>query len=98
MKAVEVAQQGLREYPKGEWTADLRKVMDNVKHAEITVSIPFIYPERETEVKVSFANVTDVTLELYRLNLSPASKALLENNWSSLLKSTGRRWLLANIV
>lgn len=91
VKAVEVAQQGLREYPKGEWTADLRKVMDNVKHAEITVSIPFIYPERETEVKVSFANVTDVTLELYRLNLSPASKALLENNWSSLLKKYGSK-------
>lgn len=95
-KAVDVAQRALKEYPKGDWAADLNKVIEQAKRTLVDLSIPFVYPEYNTEIKVSFANANAITLELYRLNLSPSSKDLSENKWDYLLKKYGKRVSVTN--
>lgn len=94
VKVVETAREGLKKYPKGEWTKDLQTQIEYVTRPWLSLDIPFIYPDYEAEVNVSYTNLEGVTLELYRLNL-PAQAAQLQPRSNSkqeaLIKQYGKK-------
>lgn len=91
-KVAEVAEEGLRRYPKGEWAAELRRYLRMAQRPSLQVRIPFAYPGRTADVEVSFANLTGVTFEWYRLNLPSLSPRLREERKAAeLLKQYGRK-------
>lgn len=75
-KVVEVAQEALRRFPKGEWADRLHRYVRAAVRPELQARLPFVYPDRLADVHVRFANLTGVTFECYRLSLPPASPLL----------------------
>lgn len=91
-QVVEVAAEGLRRYPKGEWAAELRRYVRMAQRPSLQVRIPFAYPGRTADVEVSFANLSGVTFEWYRLELPSLSPRLREERKAEeLLKQYGRK-------
>lgn len=93
-EAVETAREGLRKYPKGDWTKDLQAQIDYITRPSLNVNIPFIYPRYETDVNLTYANLEGVTLELYRLDLAPTSALLQfreETKHEDLIKRYGKK-------
>ncbi len=90
-RTVEVARKGLALYPGGEWTASLNGVIACAETPTLSVSVPFVYPEYESELKVRFSNLKGVSLDLYRLNLTAASEELAKYQTDELLKRYGKK-------
>ena len=78
-KVVEVANEGLKRYPKGAWTDVLSRYIRMAQRPQLQTRIPFVYPSIRTAVSVSFANLSGVTFEWYRLSVSPLSSQLRED-------------------
>ena len=94
VKAVETAREGLKKYPKGEWTKDLQTQIDYITRPELRLQIPFIYPDYEADLNVSYANLEGVTLELYRLDLPAQAAQLQPRNdikQETLIKQYGKK-------
>lgn len=91
VKAVEVANKGLAAYPQGEWTKELKQVIARAETPALQVRIPFIYPKYEAKLRVTFANLTGVTLELYRLKMHPSDDRLNTEKEENLIKSYGTK-------
>ncbi len=93
-KAVKVAREGLDKYPDGRWAENLQAQIDYITRPQLNVSIPFIYPHYDAEIKVSYANLEGVTLELYRMDFAPSAAALRLRDgmkYETLLKQYGRK-------
>lgn len=43
------------------------------------MNIPFVYPNYEADMNLTYANLKGVSFELYRLNISPASSLIRGN-------------------
>lgn len=80
-KAHEIATEGLRRFPKSDAAAALTGLVKRIETPELNVNIPFIYPEHEVEVHVSYKNLTAVKADLYRLNLKPVSPVLRKGEY-----------------
>ena len=91
VKAVEVARKALKQYPKGEWTKDLKGVIARAETPRLSAKLSFVYPRHETNLQVTFANLNKVTFELYRLNLTAASEPLNSLNAAELVKRYGKK-------
>lgn len=94
VKAVALAREGIKKYPKAPAAAVLQKHINQLTNPYLRAEIPFIYPEKEVDVKLSYANLNGVTFELYRLNLSPTASALYRysrNRDEQLVKNYGKK-------
>ena len=74
--AMTAIREALKTYPETEWTDDLRNLAKKIESPFLSMSMPFIYPGYETEIKLIYNNITDITIEAYRLNLAPSSEKL----------------------
>lgn len=91
-KAVSVAREGIRKYPKGEWKDILHKYIRGIMRPYLSVDVPFVYPKYNAEIKLRYANLKGVTLEFYRLNLSPSSSLLRGNiKYEELMAKYGKK-------
>lgn len=99
-KAHDLAKEGLKKFPKSEAATALTEQVKRIETPELNVNIPFIYPEHEAEVHVSYKNLTAVKVELYRLNLNPASSVLYKGEYDeTFVRKYGERvkvqsWIL----
>ena len=79
LKSVEVAREGIEKYPKHEWVSQLRSYIDFASSPYLSMNIPFVYPNYEADMNLTYANLKGVSFELYRLNISPASSLIRGN-------------------
>lgn len=71
-----IAEEGLRRYPESETAAALKALVERIEMPSLSADLPFVYPEDEAEVHLSYKNLTGIQMELYRLHLSPDSPEL----------------------
>lgn len=66
--------------------------MERIETPALQVEIPFVYPEEEAELRVTYKNLTALRMEVYRLNLTPLE---VENNrqdeYKRWVKKFGKR-------
>ena len=79
LKSVEAAREGIEKYPKHEWVSQLRSYIDFASSPYLSMNIPFVYPNYEADMNLTYANLKGVSFELYRLNISPASSLIRGN-------------------
>ena len=79
LKTVEAAREGIEKYPKREWVFQLRSYIDFASSPYLSMNIPFVYPNYEADMNLTYANLKGVSFELYRLNISPASSLIRGN-------------------
>lgn len=97
VEAMSVIRKTLELYPETRWTDELKKLENNILAPVLRVEIPFVYPGYRTDIKVSYNNITSVTLEAYRLNLPPTSDKLGRNRDSEqIIKKYGTRVAVNN--
>lgn len=91
-KAYQTAEKGWKRYPKAETVKALKGVMERIETPALQVEIPFVYPEEEAELRVTYKNLTALRMEVYRLNLTPLE---VENNrqdeYKRWVKKFGKR-------
>ena len=97
VEAMSEIRKALELYPETRWTEDLKKLENNILAPSLRVEIPFVYPGYRTDIKVSYNNITSVTLEAYRLNLPPTTDKLGRNRDSEqVIKKYGTRVAVNN--
>lgn len=97
VEAMSEIRKALELYPETRWTDELKKLENNILAPALRVEIPFVYPGYRTDIKVSYNNITSVTLEAYRLNLPPTSDKLGRNRDSEqIIKKYGTRVAVNN--
>lgn len=97
VEAMSVIRKALELYPETRWTDELKKLENNILAPVLRVEIPFVYPGYRTDIKVSYNNITSVTMEAYRLNLPPTSDKLGRNRDSEqIIKKYGTRVAVNN--
>lgn len=97
VEAMSEIRKALKLYPETRWTEDLKKLENNILAPSLRVEIPFVYPGFRTDIKVSYNNITSVTMEAYRLNLPPTTDKLGRNRDSEqIIKKYGTRVAVNN--
>ncbi|WP_291560558.1 alpha-2-macroglobulin family protein [Bacteroides sp.] len=97
VEAMSEIRKALELYPETRWTEDLKKLENNILAPSLRVEIPFVYPGYRTDIKVSYNNITSVTIEAYRLNLPPTTDKLGRNRDSEqIIKKYGTRVAVNN--
>ena len=97
VEAMSEIRKALELYPETRWTEDLKKLENNILAPSLRVEIPFVYPGYRTDIKVSYNNITSVTMEAYRLNLPPTTDKLGRNHDSEqIIKKYGTRVAVNN--
>ena len=97
VEAMSEIRKALELYPETRWTEDLKKLENNILAPSLRVEIPFVYPGYRTDIKVSYNNITSVTMEAYRLNLPPTTDKLGRNRDSEqIIKKYGTRVAVNN--
>ena len=97
VEAMSEIRKALELYPETRWTEDLKKLENNILTPSLRVEIPFVYPGYRTDIKVSYNNITSVTMEAYRLNLPPTTDKLGRNRDSEqIIKKYGTRVAVNN--
>lgn len=97
VEAMSEIRKALDLYPETRWTEDLKKLENNILAPSLRVEIPFVYPGYRTDIKVSYNNITSVTMEAYRLNLPPTTDKLGRNRDSEqIIKKYGTRVAVNN--
>ena len=97
VEAMSEIRKALELYPETRWTEDLKKLENNILAPSLRVEIPFVYPGYRTDIKVSYNNITSVTMEAYRLNLPPTTDKLGRNRDSEqVIKKYGTRVAVNN--
>lgn len=97
VEAMSEIRKALELYPETRWTEDLKKLENNILAPSLRVEIPFVYPGYRADIKVSYNNITSVTLEAYRLNLPPTTDKLGRNRDSEqVIKKYGTRVAVNN--
>lgn len=75
VQAMQVIGEGIKKYPSAKEASEtLRKMADEIRTPSLSTTIPFVYPGRDAEVELRYANLTGIRIDLYRLNLTPASE------------------------
>ena len=75
--AIKILDNALKQNPDSRWTKELKRMKNFIMTPSLNVSFDFVYPEYETDMIVSYKNITDLKLETYRLNITPVSDCLL---------------------
>lgn len=97
VEAMSEIRKALELYPETRWTEDLKKLENNILAPALRVEIPFVYPGYWADIKVSYNNITSVTMEAYRLNLPPTTDKLGRNRDSEqVIKKYGTRVAVNN--
>ena len=97
VEAMSEVKKALSLYPDNEWTDDLKNMIKSVESPSLDIKIPFVYPGYKSDIEVSYKNITSVTIEAYRLNLSPVSEKLRDRkNYEYLIKKHGNRVAVNN--
>ena len=97
VEAMSEIRKALELYPETRWTEDLKKLENNILAPSLRVEIPFVYPGYRADIKVSYNNITSVTMEAYRLNLPPTTDKLGRNHDSEqIIKKYGTRVAVNN--
>ena len=97
VEAMSEIRKALELYPETRWTEDLKKLENNILAPSLRVEIPFVYPGYRADIKVSYNNITSVTMEAYRLNLPPTTDKLGRNRDSEqIIKKYGTRVAVNN--
>ena len=97
VEAMSEIRKALELYPETRWTEDLKKLENNILAPSLRVEIPFVYPVYRADIKVSYNNITSVTMEAYRLNLPPTTDKLGRNRDSEqIIKKYGTRVAVNN--
>ena len=61
LKSVEVAREGIEKYPKHEWVSQLRSYIDFASSPYLSMNIPFVYPNYEADMNLTYANLKGVS-------------------------------------
>ena len=97
VEAMSEIRKALELYPETRWTEDLKKLENNILAPSLRVEIPFVYPGYRADIKVSYNNITSVTMEAYRLNLPPTTDKLGRNRDSEqIINKYGTRVAVNN--
>ena len=97
VEAMSEIRKALELYPETRWTEDLKKLENNILAPSLRVEKPFVYPGYRADIKVSYNNITSVTMEAYRLNLPPTTDKLGRNRDSEqIIKKYGTRVAVNN--
>lgn len=96
-EAMSEVKKALSLYPDTKWTDDLKNIMKSIESPSLDIKIPFVYPGYKSNIDVSYKNITSVTIEAYRLSLSPVSEKLRDRkNYEHLIKKQGNRVAVNN--
>ncbi len=90
-KAVAAADKGLERCGTGEGAGLLKRCKRFATRPGLSVELPFVYPQQTVAVKVRFANLPGLTLEMYRLEATPASAQLHDRPARKLYDRRGRK-------
>lgn len=97
VKAMSEVKNALALYPDTKWTDDLKNIIRSIESPSLDIKIPFVYPGYKSDIEVSYKNITSVTIEAYRLSLSPVSEKLRDReNYEHLIKKHGNRVAVNN--
>ena len=88
---LQAAQTGLEKYPQSPSCRDLKEQVAEVLTPRFNADIPFAYPGMDVDFKIHYRNLSGVTVELYRMDLTPTSSVLAGGEiYSSVVKKYGR--------
>lgn len=91
VQAMQLAQEGLEKYPKGEGAVVLKGLVKNITQPCLQANVPFIYPDYVTDIQVKYANLKGVSFEFYRLDLPVCASDLNRLEDKDLLKKYGKK-------
>ncbi|MGL4851591.1 MAG: MG2 domain-containing protein [Phocaeicola sp.] len=74
--ALECVRTGMQRYPKSEVLNSLKNLEETIVGPSFSVQFPALYPGLAQQAAVTYKNVTQLSLEFYRLNLSADSPLL----------------------
>ena len=97
VEAMSEVKRALELYQDSGWADELKNMIKFIESPSLEVNIPFVYPGYKSDIKVSYKNITGVTLETYRLGLSPASEKLQNiTDFGHLVRKYGNRVAVNN--
>lgn len=99
VEAMTELKKALALYPNTEWTDELNNTIKEIESPSLEIRIPFVYPGYRSDIEVSYRNLTSVTIEAYRLGLSPVSERLRDRkNYEQLIRKHGDRVAVNNFT
>ena len=97
VEAMSEVKKALELYQDSGWADELKNMIKFIESPSLEVNIPCVYPGYKSDIKVSYKNITGVTLETYRLGLSPASEKLQNiTDFGHLVRKYGNRVAVNN--
>lgn len=88
---MKVIEEGLKRYPKSEFSADLKDKQRLVRMPSLSVQVPRPYPQADTELRIISKNLKGATLEWYKLNLKAYSSVFANSvAHAALIKKYGK--------
>ena len=73
VEAMRVIDEGLKRYPKSEFSADLKDYRRRILYPSLQMHTQWAYPGEDAVFEVKSKNLKGVTLEVYRLNLKASA-------------------------
>ena len=78
VERLRIVREGIAGYPRYEGINQLKNIEKEILNASLSLEIATAYPGEQQSVKVNYKNLTDITLQLYKVNL-PVTSAVLQN-------------------
>ena len=78
VERLRIVREGIAGYPRYEGINQLKNIEKEILNASLSLEIATAYPGEQQSVKVNYKNLTGITLQLYKVNLSVTS-AVLQN-------------------
>lgn len=90
-KAMKLLQKAITLYPESYWKNDLNEMVRFISRPILNLTTPLVYPEYDSKLIVNYQNLTDMKVELFRLNLPPSSSLLRNQDYGTLAQKYGTR-------
>lgn len=78
VERLRIVREGIAGYPRYEDINQLKNIEKEILNASLSLEIATAYPGEQQSVKVNYKNLTGITLQLFKVNLSVTS-AVLQN-------------------
>ena len=78
VERLRIVREGIAGYPRYEGINQLKNIEKEILNASLSLEIATAYPGEQQSVKVNYKNLTGITLQLYKVNLTVTS-AVLQN-------------------
>lgn len=78
VERLQVVREGMAKYPHYDGINQFKNIEKEILNATLSLEISPAYPGEKQDLKVSYKNLTGITLQLYKVNL-PVTSAVLQN-------------------